>query len=78
MTTPSEPEPLTAADLGISGEVAWYLESRGIPLPDCRPKFQTPEPRDFPGAVFDPDRVDRVLAAFGVLKHRKASGLVDR
>jgi phage terminase large subunit-like protein len=33
------------------------------------PVWKTPEPRDLEGAVFDPARVDRVLAAFGRLRH---------
>jgi phage terminase large subunit-like protein len=53
----------------ISAEVLWYLESRGIPVPDCAPKVKTPEPSKVRGAVFDADRVDKVLAAFGALKH---------
>jgi phage terminase large subunit-like protein len=57
------------ARLKISPEVAWYLEDRGIPLPDCPPLVRTPEPRDVPGAVFDGDRVDRVLKAFALLRH---------
>ena len=57
------------SDLKLSPEVTWYLESRGIPLPDCPPKIKTPEPSDSEGAVFDPDRVDRVLEAFGHLRH---------
>lgn len=65
---PRKPK-LTAADLKISPEVAWYLESRGIPLPDCPPKIKTPEPRKVRGSVFDPDRVDRVLAVFKALRH---------
>lgn len=56
-------------DLNISAEVRWYLESRGIPLPDCPPRIKTPEPSRAKGAVFDPDRVDKVLAAFAALKH---------
>lgn len=56
-------------DLNISPEVLWYLESRGIPLPDCPPRVKTPEPRRIRGAKFDPERVDKVLAAFGALKH---------
>jgi phage terminase large subunit-like protein len=56
-------------DLKLSAEVQWYLESRGIPLPDCPPRVKTPEPSKVKGAVFDPERVDRVLAAFGALKH---------
>ncbi|MFE5853550.1 terminase large subunit [Streptomyces sp. NPDC056500] len=58
-------------ELKLSPEVAWYLVSRGIGLPDCPPLVKTPEPRDEPGAVFDPDRVDRVIAAFGKLRHTK-------
>jgi len=57
--------------LKLSPEVAWYLADRGIPLPDCPPKFKTPEPRDVPGAQFDPERVDRVLASFARLRHTK-------
>jgi phage terminase large subunit-like protein len=56
-------------DLKISPEVLWYLESRGIPLPDCPPRIKTPEPRNVRGAVFDGARVDRVLKAFGLLRH---------
>ncbi|ANC31440.1 terminase large subunit [Isoptericola dokdonensis] len=55
--------------LKISPEVAWYLDARDIPLPDCPPAFKTPEPREVPGAVFDPERVDRVLASFRALRH---------
>ncbi|MGW4641816.1 terminase large subunit [Sphaerisporangium sp. NPDC004334] len=57
------------ARLKLSPEVAWYLLSRGIPLPDCPPRWKTPEPRNLPGARFDPARVDKVLAAFGRLRH---------
>lgn len=56
-------------DLKLSPEVAWYLADRGIPFPDCPPHTKTPEPRLVKGAVFDPDRVDRVLAAFRALTH---------
>ena len=56
-------------ELNISPEVAYYLESRGIPLPDCPPAVKTPEPRDVTGAVFDPARVDKVLAALRRLRH---------
>ncbi|WP_435112032.1 terminase large subunit [Nocardiopsis synnemataformans] len=63
------PSAATLRKLKLSPEVAYYLISRGIPLPDCPPKIKTPEPRDLPGAAFDPDRVDRVLAAFAVLRH---------
>ncbi|NJP75699.1 terminase large subunit, partial [Streptomyces sp. C1-2] len=50
--------------LRLSPEVAWYLTSRGIPLPDCPPLIKTPEPRDVPGARFDPERVDKVVKSF--------------
>lgn len=55
--------------LQISPEVHWFLWSRGIPVPDCPPMWKTPEPRLVPGAKFDPERVDRVLTAFGHLRH---------
>lgn len=55
--------------LKLSPEVAWYLLSRGIPLPDCPPLVKTPDPGESPGAVFDADAVDRVLAAFSRLRH---------
>lgn len=74
-TTPSAevelPTPEVLAALKISPEVAWYMLSRGIPLPERWqvPKVKTPEPRDLPGVMFDPSRVDKVLAAFHVLRH---------
>jgi phage terminase large subunit-like protein len=63
----------SSRELGISPEVLWYLESRGIPVPDkaCAPAVRTPEPRDVPGARFDPERVDRVLRVFCLLRHTK-------
>jgi phage terminase large subunit-like protein len=57
------------ADLKLSPEVENYLKTRHIPMPDCPPRFKTPEPRNVRGAVFDGDRVDRVLKAFGTLRH---------
>lgn len=57
--------------LKISPEVAWYLVSRGIPLPDAPPRIKTPEPRTLRGAAFDMERVDRVLAVFHQLRHTK-------
>ncbi|OZE98091.1 terminase large subunit [Rhodococcoides fascians] len=59
------------AALKISPEVAFYLVSRGIPLPDCPPLIKTPEPRDEPGARFDVDRVDKVMNVFRRLRHTK-------
>jgi phage terminase large subunit-like protein len=79
-TTPSEadgregfglPDAAELSRLKLSPEVAWYLVSRGIPLPDCPPKWKTPEPRSVPGAAFDELRVDRVLRAFSMLRHTK-------
>lgn len=73
-TTPSRraldlPDSDELERLKLSPEVAWYLIQRGIPLPDCPPLIKTPEPREAPGAVFDPGRVDRVLNAFSRLRH---------
>lgn len=53
----------------LSPEVLFYLESRGIPVPTCVPLIRTPEPANVPGARFDPDRVDKVLRAFSLLRH---------
>lgn len=61
------------AELKLSPEVAWYLIERGIPLPDCPPLIKTPEPRNVPGAVFDADRVDRVMRAFEQLRHTQGA-----
>lgn len=72
--SPAEVEPYDPDELErlkISPEVGWYLASRGIPLPTCPPKYKTPEPRELPGARFDPDRVDTVLKAFSALQHTK-------
>lgn len=57
--------------LKLSPEVAWYLVERGVPLPDCPPLIKTPEPRDAPGARFDPERVDKVIRSFSLLRHTK-------
>lgn len=55
--------------LKMSPEVAYYMVSRGIPLPTCVPAIKTPEPRRVEGAAFDPERVDKVLTAFSYLRH---------
>lgn len=60
---------VSADELGLSPEVAWYLESRRYPLPTCPPSVATPEPVDVPGVLFDAERVDRVLRAIGQLRH---------
>ena len=57
--------------LKISREVAWFLISRGYDLPDFPPMIKTPEGSRKVGAVFDAERVDRVLAAFKHLRHTK-------
>jgi phage terminase large subunit-like protein len=57
------------ANLLLSEEVAWYLDARGIPWPDCPPAIKTPEPDELADARFDPARVDRVLTAFSKLRH---------
>ncbi|MEV8396092.1 terminase large subunit [Streptomyces sp. NPDC057596] len=59
--------------LKLSPEVAWYLVERGIPLPDCPPLIKTPEPREAPGAVFDAERVDKVMRAFEQLRHTQGA-----
>jgi phage terminase large subunit-like protein len=68
---PDLPDEATLAALKLSPEVAWYLISRDMPLPEPWqvPVWKTPEPRELEGAVFDPVRVDRVMAAFGRLRH---------
>lgn len=44
--------------------------TRGIPFPTCPPKIKTPEPGELlKSARFDPERVDRVLRSFGLLRH---------
>ncbi|OHU37309.1 terminase [Mycobacteroides chelonae] len=71
---PTTDSPWADADLDalkLSPEVAWYLESRGYAVPDCPPLIKTPEPRDVPGARFDPERADKVVAAFRQLRHTK-------
>lgn len=57
--------------LKLSPEVAWYLVSRHIPLPESPPEIKTPEPRRVRGAAFDAERVDRVLRVFHELRHTK-------
>jgi phage terminase large subunit-like protein len=55
----------------LSEEVLWYLEDRGIPIPEPwqAPLVRTPEPVDVPGARFNPERVDKVLRVFHALRH---------
>lgn len=55
----------------LSPEVEFYLTSRGYGIPVKVPKFRTPEPRSVRGAVFDPDEVDRKIAALKHLRHTK-------
>lgn len=58
-----------SVDPRLSEEVRWYLRTRGIPYPNCPPRFLTPDAAQLPEARFDPDRVDRVLRAFSFLRH---------
>jgi phage terminase large subunit-like protein len=58
-----------SVDPRLSEEVRWYLRTRGIPHPDCPPRFLTPDGSQLPGAVFDPGRVDHVLRVFSLLRH---------
>lgn len=69
--SPGEWDAADLDELKLSPEVAWYLQRRGYPVPDCPPLVKTPEPRDVPGARFDPERVDKVIAAFRQLRHTK-------
>lgn len=55
--------------LKLSPEVAWYVLSRGYELPKHPPLHKTPEGGSLKGAVFDPARVDKVLASFRKLRH---------
>lgn len=75
MATRRRSRELSAADrerLKLSPEIAWFLRDRGIAYPDCPPRWKTPEPGEVDrDAVFDPARVDRVLAAFSQLRHTK-------
>jgi phage terminase large subunit-like protein len=63
------PPPDELDRLRLSPEVAHYLITREIALPDIPPAIKTPEPRDVEGAAFDGRRVDRVLDAFRRLRH---------
>jgi hypothetical protein len=60
-------------DLGLSAEVDFYLRSRGFGEPSSPPLVATPEPSGVAGAVFDPDRVDRVIAVFRALRHTQGA-----
>lgn len=69
-SAPRLPDRSELERLKLSPEVAHYLLSRGIPLPTCPPLVKTPEPGELlPSARFDPERVDRVLTAFSLLRH---------
>ena len=63
------PTPAALKRLKLSPEVAWYLKTRGIAWPTCPPQWKTPEPRRVRGAVFDAEKVDKVLASFRCLRH---------
>lgn len=69
---PKLPPPRELRRLKLSREVAWYMLSRGMPLPDCPPLWKAPEAGEVDRrARFDVDRVDRVLRAFSLLRHTK-------
>jgi phage terminase large subunit-like protein len=65
------PSAATSRRLKLSPEVAWFLVSRGIALPTAPPAIKTPEPRKMAGAMFDAERVDKVLRVFHELRHTK-------
>lgn len=59
-----------AVAAGLSPEVEWFLESRGYVLEDWqRPLWRTAEPRDVPGAEFDPVAVDHVIDCLKLMRH---------
>lgn len=63
---------MSAYSSEISGEVMFYLESRGYDLSELKtPLFRTKEPFDEEGAVFDMDEVDAKILALSKLKHTK-------
>jgi phage terminase large subunit-like protein len=54
----------------LSPEVKDYLAKRGYDITNVPPPaFQTPEPRNVKGAVFDGARADRVIAFLRLLRH---------
>lgn len=63
------PSPAVLRRLKISREVAWYMVTRGYGFPEHPPLVKTPEGSRLKGALFDPERVDKVIAAFKVLRH---------
>jgi phage terminase large subunit-like protein len=72
-TPPAAPD-WTAEQLNLSPEVHWYLLDRGLGLPEPWqvPLYKTPEAGEINrAAVFDPERVDKVLRTFGALQHTK-------
>ncbi len=72
MGTRTTPSPADLARLKLSPEVAHYLVTRGITLPDCPPLHKTPEAGEvMRRARFDGERVDRVLRTFASLRHTK-------
>lgn len=69
---PVEVEETYAAPL--SPEVEWYLAERGYVVPEhVAPLWRTPEPRDVPGAYFDPELVDKAIAALAMLVHTQGA-----
>lgn len=66
------PSPSELQRLKISNEVAWYMVTRGFEFPEHPPMIKTPEPGELvPEAMFSAEAVDKVIAAFKVLRHTK-------
>lgn len=60
-------------ELKLDKDVARYMLDRGIPLPSAPPAIITPSPSRLKGAVFNPQRVDKVLRAFMAMRHTQGS-----
>ncbi|MBO0596581.1 terminase large subunit [Nesterenkonia sp. E16_7] len=67
------PSPAKLRRLKLSREVAWYMVTRGYELPKHPPLIKTAEGSQVPGAVFDPDAVDKVLRSFSFLRHTQGA-----
>jgi phage terminase large subunit-like protein len=71
---PKLPDADYLAELKMSPEVAHYMLSRGLRLPEVwqAPLHKTPEPGEIVRtALFDGNRVDKVLSVFRNLRHTK-------
>lgn len=68
------PDAAALAERKMSAEVAHYMVSRGIKVPEPwqAPLFKTPEPNEgVRSAVFSGEKVDKVITTFGHLVHTK-------